>query len=222
MVKSRSKRRTKRNFSKKRPKRIKRTQRVNKKGKKNRTRKRNQKGSGFLKSLGSKTKKAAKIIGSKTKEGAKIVGYQGRLKSTQANKLLFENKINSIRNWCKKMEELQPKINGESLVATPSWEKCYTTPKENITINENGKPIKIQNYIDAIETIKKEEEGRRVQREANRTAKKELKEKQQQAAPVQAAPVQAAPVQQEPQKKKKSTQILSDVIDTVLDPITGL
>ena len=105
----------KRQYSKKRTNRNKKTKRIkskqtkkrtiqkNKKDRKNRTiKKRNQRGRGFLKN-----------IGSKTKEGALQVAHEGRVKGSQANRLLFQKKINDLKKWCKTIESLQPKFNGE-------------------------------------------------------------------------------------------------------------
>ena len=156
----------KRKYSKKRTNRNKKTKSIkskqtkkrtiqkNKKDRKNRTiKKRNQRGRGFLKN-----------IGSKTKEGALQVAHEGRVKGSQANRLLFQKKINDLKKWCKTIESLQPKFNGESLTVKPSWSDCYNTENENIEVMVNGELKKLKHYDDEILSIREKENKRRVER----------------------------------------------------------
>ena len=94
--------RTKNNHSKKRVKKVKRVKRT--------LRNKNQKGSGFFKKLGTKSKEAARIVGSKTKEGFKVVGYHGSLKKLQMNKNNFENKSLNQNELFDTQEELNDDI----------------------------------------------------------------------------------------------------------------
>ena len=100
------KKRTNRVKKGKKTKRVKRTIRVKRT---KRVKKKNQQGSGFLKTVGSNTKKGIQAIGSKAKEGTLQVAYEGKLKGSQASRLLFQKKINDLKAWCKNIESLQPK-----------------------------------------------------------------------------------------------------------------
>ena len=168
----------KRQYSKKRTNRNKKTKRIkskqtkkrtiqkNKKDRKNRTiKKRNQRGRGFLKN-----------IGSKTKEGALQVAHEGRVKGSQANRLLFQKKINDLKKWCKTIESLQPKFNGESLTVKPSWSDCYNTENENIEVTINGELKKLKHYDDEIVSIREKENKRRVERKRKLEEEKRKKE----------------------------------------------
>lgn len=207
--------RTKNNHSKKRVKKVKRVKRT--------LRNKNQKGSGFFKKLGTKSKEAARIVGSKTKEGFKVVGYHGSLKKLQMNKNNFENKINNLKKLCKELEILQPKIDGKPFVATPPWNECYQTPNEKFVLTINGTPKQLADFNKEIETIKKEEENRRVQREKSINEKRALKEKMR-AEKREQQPVEqpTSDIKEEGEKKENKVEgILSNIPTGISSELTG-
>lgn len=210
--------RTRNNHSKKRVKRVKRVKRT--------VRSKNQKGSGFIRKLGKRSKEAARIVGSKTKEGIKIVGYHGSLKREQMNKNSFENKINNLKKLCKELETLQPKIDGRPFVATPSWNECYQTPNEKFVLTIDGTSKQLADFNKAIETLKREEENRRVQREKSINEKRARKEKER-AEKREQPPVEqpTSDVKGEEEKKEKekpkSQGILSNISTGISSELTG-
>tara|TARA_B100000579_G_scaffold131648_1_gene106347 strand:- start:1743 stop:2432 length:690 start_codon:yes stop_codon:yes gene_type:complete len=213
MAKCRS--RTRNNHSKKRVKKVKRVKKT--------VRSKNQKGSGFFRKLGKKSKEAARIVGSKTKEGVKVIGYHGSLKKLQMNKNNFENKINNLKKLCKELEILQPKIDGKPFVATPSWSDCYQTPNEKFVLTINGIPKQLADFNKAIETIKQEEGDRRVQREKSINEKRELKEKERTEKREQ-LPVEqpTSDIKEEGEKKENKFEgIVSNIPTGISSELTG-